>query len=171
VRSAAVTRLLPGGVHISVRERDPAAVWQLSRAMHLIDDEGAIIREVNAYEYAYLPLIVGVGAPEAASQILHALGAYEEIEAMTAALIRVGERRWNMRLRNGLDIKLPEKDFEAALNALSVLQAAHGTLDQPLEFIDLRDTERMIIRKRGEIPPAGEDEPTGRPDSLRTENG
>lgn len=150
VRSAAVSRLLPNTIHVSIREREPAAVWQISGDLHLIDADGAVIREIGAYEYSSLPLIVGAGAPDAASGILKALDAHSEIKEMTSALVRVGERRWNMRLRNGIDVKLPDVGFADAIGALAILHEAHGTLDQDLEYIDLRDAERMVIRKRGE---------------------
>jgi cell division protein FtsQ len=150
VKAAAVSRLLPDRIHVSIRERAPSAVWQISGALHLIDVNGAVIREIGAYEYSSLPLIVGAGAPKAAADILAALERHPELKDMTSALIRVGERRWNMRLRNGLDVKLPDADFDGALDALATLHAAHGTLDQPLEYIDLRDPERLVLRKRGE---------------------
>ena len=150
VRSASVSRLLPDTIHVSVREREPAAVWQIDFGLKLIDSSGAVIRSIGASEYAHLPMIVGAGAPEAAAAVLQALAAKPDLEAMTHALVRVGERRWNMRLRNGVDIKLPEADFADAIDALHVLHAAHGTLDQPIEYIDLRDPERVVIRKRGE---------------------
>lgn len=150
VRSAAVTRLLPDTVSISVREREPAAIWQIKGDLHLIDKDGALIREVDANEYSNLPLIVGVGAPDAAAGILTALGDQDQLRKRTYALVRVGERRWNMRLRNNIDIKLPETDYARAIADLELLQAAQGTLDQPIEYIDLRDPERMVIRKRGE---------------------
>lgn len=150
VRSAAVTRLLPDTVSISIRERDPAAVWQIKGDLHLIDKDGALIRAVDANEYSNLPLIVGVGAPEAAAGILTALGEQDQLRKRTYALVRVGERRWNMRLRNNIDIKLPETDYARAIADIELLQAAQGTLDQPIEYIDLRDPERMVIRKRGE---------------------
>lgn len=150
VRAAAVTRLYPDTISISIREREPAAVWQIDGDLHLIDDEGALIREVGAYEYSNLPLIVGAGAPEAASGILQSLRAQDDLRERTYALVRVGERRWNMRLRNNIDVKLPEQDFDRAIGDLALLQAAQGTLDQQVEYIDLRDPERMVIRKRGE---------------------
>ncbi len=150
VRSAAVSRLYPNTINVSIRERTPAAVWQMSGDLHLVDADGAVIREIGAYEYSSLPLIVGAGAPDAAAGILKALDAHPKIKEMTSALIRVGERRWNMRLRNGIDVKLPDSGFADAIGALAILQEAHGTLDQPLEYIDLRDAERMVIRKRGE---------------------
>lgn len=150
VRSAAVSRLLPDTVHVSIREREPSAVWQVSGALHLIDDAGATIREIGAYEYSQLPLIVGAGAPEAAAGVLKALGAQPQLKDMTLAVVRVGERRWNLRLRNGVDVKLPESGYAKALAELSSLHDAHGMLDQELEYIDLRDAERMVIRRRGE---------------------
>ncbi len=154
VRAASVTRLWPHTLHVSIRERRPAAIWQMSGALHLIDADGAVIREVGAYEYAFLPLIVGAGAPEAASEILRALADRPELKSMTTALVRVGERRWNLRLRNKTDVKLPETGVAAALEALAIMHGAQGTLDRAFEYIDLRDPERVIIRPRTE-PPAG----------------
>jgi cell division protein FtsQ len=148
VRAAAVTRLYPDTISVSIREREPAAVWQINGDLHLIDDEGALIREVGAYEYSNLPLIVGAGAPEAASGLLQALGAQPELASRAYALVRVSERRWNLRLRNNIDVKLPEENYAEAIADLALLQAAQGTLDQKIEYIDLRDKERMVIRKR-----------------------
>lgn len=150
VRSAAVTRLLPDTISISVREREPAAIWQMKGVLYLIDDQGAVIREVDAGEFANRPLIVGAGAPEAAGAILQALAGKTELQKRVYALVRVGERRWDMRLRNDIEIRLPEENFESAIADLELLQAAQGTLDQPVKYIDLRDAERMIIRKRDE---------------------
>lgn len=149
VRAASVSRLFPDTIHVSIRERAPAAVWQMSGRLHLIDIDGAVIREVGAYEYSHLPLIVGAGAPDAASSILRALARHPEIGDLTSALVRVGERRWNVRLRNGIDIRLPDEKFAEALDVLASLQSSSGILDQTLEYIDLRDPERMIVRKRG----------------------
>lgn len=150
VRSAAVTRLLPDTIAIAIREREPAALWQLDGDLSLIDDSGVVIREVGAYEYSNLPLIVGAGAPEAASGILKALGGEPDLQERVSALVRVGGRRWDMRLRNEIKVKLPEADYARAIDDLALLQAAQGTLDQPIEYIDLRDAERMVIRKRGD---------------------
>lgn len=148
VRSAAVSRLMPDTIVVAIREREPAAVWQEDGDLHLIDATGAQIRPVGAFEYSNLPLIVGSGAAEAAAGVLQALRAHEELNKRTYALIRVGDRRWNLRLRNNVEIKLPETDFEKAIADIALMHAAQSTLDQPLEYIDLRDPERLIIRRR-----------------------
>lgn len=149
VQNAAVRRLLPDTLQISVIERRPSAVWQVSGKLHLIDETGALIREVSIYEFANLPLIVGAGAPDAAAEVLSALSDHPELKALTAALVRVSERRWNMRLRTMADIKLPEDDIPHALAMLAGLQKSERLLDQQLEYIDLSDPERVVIRKKG----------------------
>ncbi len=148
VRTAAVSRLWPDTVHISVREREAAAVWQLAGAMHLIDEDGAVIREVDAYEYSNLPLIVGAGAPASAAGMLRALRGEAVLWGRAAALIRVGDRRWNVRLKSGADIKFPETDYEAAVRDLATLQNAYGVLDLSLDYIDLRDPDRLVYREK-----------------------
>lgn len=157
VRSAAVTRLWPNTVHVSVREREPAAVWQLSGATHLIDQSGAVISEVDVYEYSNLPFIVGAGAPESVSDVLKALRAEAELWGEAAALVRIGERRWNLRLKSGADIKFPEDGVADAVKTLSRLQTAYGLLDRPLEYVDLRDPSRLVYRElEGDGDGAGE---------------
>ncbi|MDZ7628222.1 MAG: cell division protein FtsQ/DivIB [Parvularculaceae bacterium] len=161
VRAAAVTRLIPDTIVVSIREREPAAVWQMSGDLTLIDSSGAIIRSVNAYEYSNLPLIVGSGAPDPASALLTAVAKHEELRKRIYALIRVGERRWDIRLRNNTEIRLPETGFEKAIADIALMHAAQATLDQPFEYIDLRDPERSVFRPRkdakseaGEVPAA-----------------
>lgn len=149
VRSAAVSRLWPDTIHISVREREPAAVWQISGVLHLIDQNGAIIRQIDAFEYSNLPLIVGAGAPESASGVLQALRAEPALWGATAALIRVGDRRWNVRLKSGGDVKFPETGYGAAVRDLARLHDAYGLLDREIEYVDLRDPNRLVYREVG----------------------
>ena len=146
VRSAAVSRLLPGTLHISVREREPAAIWQVNETLSLIDANGAIIRTVGGPEYSSLPLLVGQGAPQASSGILTALARYDSLTRQINAVRYVGRRRWDLNLRNGTTVKLPEENYAAALNSLVLMHAANGVLDQTLKYIDLRDPDRVVLR-------------------------
>lgn len=150
VRSAAVTRLWPNTIHVSVRERQPAAVWQMSGNLHLIDLSGAVIDEISSVEYSNLPLITGAGAPDSVGEALRALRSDPALWGEATALMRVGDRRWDLRLESGTDIKLPETEVAEAVRTLARLQAAYGLLDRQLEYIDLRDPERLVYREIGE---------------------
>ena len=147
VRSAAVTRLWPNTLHVSVREREPAAVWQIDGAFRLIDESGAVIDTVDAFEYSNLPLIVGAGAPQSVSGLLSAVRAEPAIWGAVSAFVRVGERRWNLRLKAGGDVKFPQDDFETAVEKLAQLHQAYQVLDRDIDYIDLRNPDRLIYRE------------------------
>lgn len=151
VRSAAVSRLLPDTIHVSIRERRPAAIWQISQALHLIDDSGAVIREVDAYEYADLPLIVGAGAPDSASEMLKALQLEPAVWSRASALIRVSDRRWNLKTTGGVDVKFPETGLEEAVRYLARIDSETRLLDEPLEYVDLRNPENFVYRRKGDL--------------------
>jgi cell division protein FtsQ len=106
--------------------------------------------------FSDLPLVVGAGAPASAAALLDALGAYPTIVSHVVAAVRVGGRRWNLHLANGCDVLLPEDGEPAALQLLAGLQQAHALLDRPLQVIDMRLPDRLVVRPRAE---AGTDAP------------
>jgi cell division protein FtsQ len=72
------------------------------------------------------------------------------VQERVHALVRVSERRWNLRLRNGTDVLLPEGQEAAAITRLAELQAKQGLMDRPLVAIDLRLPDKLVLR----LPPA-----------------
>ena len=67
-----------------------------------------------------------------------------------AAIVRVGDRRWNLSLKNGTDVMLPEGAEQAALTRLMELQTQHQLLDRPLAVVDMRLPDRLVLRPRSE---------------------
>lgn len=149
VERAAVTRLMPNAIHVSIIERRPIAVWQMAGALHLIDASGARIQPVALSDRPDLPLVVGEGADREAAAFLGDLEDFGEIRARLAAATRSGDRRWTVRLRSGAAIKLPEGQIRSALSIVSELHERDGVLDAPLEYIDLRDPSRAVLRPAG----------------------
>jgi cell division protein FtsQ len=147
VRSATVTRRLPDTILVSLVERSPFAVWQHDGKFVLIDREGQIVTDSDVAAFAsQLPLVVGVGAPEAAAALIDALAKQPDIQSRVTAAVRVGERRWNLRLNNGMDVLLPEGAETQALARLAELQTAHALLDRPLQALDMRLPDRLVYR-------------------------
>jgi cell division protein FtsQ len=62
------------------------------------------------------------------------------------ASILVGERRWNVRLRNGLDIKLPENGVAGAIEQLLALNNNVRLLSRDIAAVDLRLRDRVTVR-------------------------
>lgn len=140
VRHAAVTKLWPDTISVSVSLRTPEALWQDgSGVLHLVDEDGVSLRPVGATDYTRLPVIVGTAAPADAAPILNALRKHPDLLATTAAVISVNDRRYDLRFRNDFTAKLPETDVEEALVRLEGLGAGTGALSGSLDYIDLRD--------------------------------
>ena len=149
VQSATVERRLPGTVVVSLEERRPFAVWQNGGKFVLIDRAGQLVVEQDpvkdAAAFATLPLVVGAGAPESAAALLDQLAAQPTLRARVVAAVRVGERRWNLRLNNGADVLLPEGAEVAAMTKLMELQTTQALLDRPLQTLDMRLPDRLVV--------------------------
>jgi cell division protein FtsQ len=148
VEHATVERRLPGTVVLFLQERRPFAIWQNQSKFVLIDRTGQIVANQNVAEFHQLPLVVGQGAPAAAATLIDALTDRPDLQKRVIAAVRVGERRWNLRLNNGADVMLPEGHEVAALDRLVQLQQQHAVLDRPLAAIDMRLGDRLVLRPR-----------------------
>lgn len=146
VQEVRVTRNLPDAVHIELIERHPIAIWQRNGKMVLVDRGGVEITEKDVAEYPDLPLIVGKGAPKAAGELIALLAAEPQLENRVAAAVRVGERRWNMRLKDGIDVRLPEQDPLTAWHKLARYEENNGLLGRDVELVDLRLADRVVVR-------------------------
>jgi len=150
VEHATIERRLPGTVVVNLQERRPFAIWQHQGKFQLIDRSGQIVDHQNVAEFRQLPLVVGAGAPAGAAVLIDALTDRPELQKRVVAAVRVGERRWNLRLNNGTDVMLPEGHEIAALDRLMQLQQAHALFDRPLAVIDLRLPDRLVLRPRAD---------------------
>jgi cell division protein FtsQ len=148
VEHATVERRLPNTVVVFLQERRPFAIWQNQGKYLLVDRAGQIVADQDVSQFRTLPLIVGPGAPTAAKTLLTALTDRPALAAKVVASVRVGERRWNLRMTNGMDVMLPEGHEVAALDRLTQLQTELDVLDRPLLAIDMRLPDRLVFRPK-----------------------
>ena len=146
IETASVLRRLPGTVLISINERAPAALWQNNKQLFVIDHDGHVLTDTVGDEFKKLPLIVGADAASAVTDIIMMLSAEPEISKRLDAAIRVGGRRWDLKLKNGIDIKLPEDNIGYALRRLAASQEKATLLDRDVLTIDLRFPEKIIVK-------------------------
>ena len=154
VKSARVMRLYPDSVLIDVVERRLLAVWNDNGRVGVIDSTGVVAPEADPAGFARLPLVVGDGANTAAGHILPLVQQRPRLLARLDALVRVDDRRWDLRLKDGGVVQLPATDEEAALMRLDQLDQASRILDLGFLRIDLRDPQMVQVRPR-ENPAAG----------------
>ncbi len=147
ISRASVERILPDTVLLRVVERRPLALWQNRGRFALIDDEGAVILKQGLERFSDLPLVVGEDAPAHAADILQILKTQPQMMLRVKAAVRVGGRRWNVRLDNGIDVRLPEENAASAWARLAEYQRTHRVLAPEVRVLDLRLPGRLILRK------------------------
>ena len=146
VRHAKVMRFPPSTVQVVIEERVPFAVWQIDGKMTLIDVEGRVIAPAVRADHADLPLVVGKGGAGKVRELFALLDSHAELNSRVLAAVRVAERRWTLKLKNGVEIKLPEERIPSALERLAEFEQARGPLGADIESIDLRLGDRISMR-------------------------
>ena len=146
IKQASVRKLYPNQVVIDIVERTPYAVWQKDGDVSAIAADGAPIDEVIDGRYADLPFVVGEGANARVREYVQLLDAMEELKPRVEAGVLVGQRRWNLRLKSGVDIKLPEDNPLAAVTELLRLQRQSRILDKDMLALDFRVPGRVFVR-------------------------
>lgn len=148
VASAEIERRLPHALRIVVTERVPVAILQTADRSMLIDAKGVQIVPVAA-QTGNLPIVTGRGAAENVAELLADLARFPEIGARVKAAVRVGDRRWDIKLdsvEKGAEVRLPEIETAAAIGRLAELDRKHRLLEREVSVIDLRMPDRMVVR-------------------------
>lgn len=146
IADATILKLFPDRLHIAVTERRAFALWQKDGRVSVISRDGVIVEPFVAPHVAHLPLVVGEGANLRAAEFLTVMGGYPELRDQVHAYVLVADRRWNLRLKNGMDIRLPESEPAEAIEALLALDKDRKLLSRDILAIDLRIRDRVTVR-------------------------
>jgi len=149
VSEARVVRLLPNTLVIEVSERRPTAVWQLEGETRVVDANGTVIPGAEPGRFAELPLLVGAGANQAASELIPLVQRWPRLRDRLDAAVWVDGRRWNLLLRDGSVIQLPAEGLDQAFVQLEAMDQAERLLDLGFARVDMRVAGNVAIEPRG----------------------
>jgi cell division protein FtsQ len=157
ISDATVLKFYPGQLRIDIVERSAFALWQQDGRLSVIAEDGAVLEPYVSRRFLTLPLVVGKGAETRARDFLALLARYPQVSSVTKAVIFVGERRWNLRLKDGLDIRLPENEVGNALAALSKLDKDDRLFSRDIVAVDMRLPDRLTVQLSDDAAKARED--------------
>lgn len=146
IRQASTERILPDAIRVVLDERKPVAIWQHKKTQNLIDKDGVVLVGEKVSNHPELVLFVGEGASQRASEMLRVLDTIPVLKKQIVAVMRIGDRRWNLRLKNGVEVLLPEEGMEKALSRLVDMDKKQKLLSKPILTVDMRLPERMFIK-------------------------
>ena len=158
IADATVIKYYPGSLQIDIVERSAFALWQQNGKLSVIAEDGAVLEPYLTRRFVSLPLVVGTGAETHARDFLALLAHYPQVNAVTRAAIYVGERRWNLRTKDGLDIRLPENDVGNALATLSRLDQEDHLFSRDIVAIDMRLFDRLTVQLSDDAAKAREEQ-------------
>jgi cell division protein FtsQ len=153
IKYAEIERVLPDQLHIHIIERQPIAVWQNEGKLHLIDQDGVVMEYVDPAQYKNLLLVVGEDAPGNTHALLDTLALAPEEYKNVQSAVRVGERRWNILFKNGVELKLPETGQDAAWQNFARIDQQDHILARAIKTVDMRLNDRVFIKLVPEAVP------------------
>jgi cell division protein FtsQ len=146
VTDAHVQKIYPRGLMVRLVERKAVGIWQHGEALSLIDARGDVIAPLAGARHADLPLYVGLGADRHSDELEARLLFHPELRARVKAAIRIADRRWDLRLDNGVTISLPEDNVGDALKRFAAFDAGRDVLSRDITAVDLRLDDRIALR-------------------------
>ncbi len=148
VKTAHVERRLPDTIYIRLEERKPLALWQKARKLVLIDADGVVLTDRGLGPFRGLPMVTGEGANARAAELVGLLAAEPSIFERVEAATLISGRRWDLMLKSGAEVKLPESDIGLALRKLAVDHEEQALLDKQVLSIDVREEGRITVRTK-----------------------
>lgn len=148
IKSVIVQRKLPGKISIRIAERTPIAIFQSRHKLHLVDSDGVILENDGIGNFSNLPIIAGEGAEKEVDYFLHCIDKFPKIRKQLVFAVRVGQRRWNIRINRGITVKLPERGLMQAFGILDEISDSNGFFNNDISYLDLRIPDRVIIGKK-----------------------
>ncbi|ARO14940.1 cell division protein FtsQ [Ketogulonicigenium robustum] len=136
-----------GTLQIAIEERQPVAVWRHTDGLRLMDGEGIATGMImNRADRHDLPLIAGDGAQDAIPEAMELFRIAAPLGSRVLALVRMGERRWDLMLDRDQRIQLPEEGAVEALQRVIAQEEAQQLLSRDVSVVDLRNAARQTIR-------------------------
>ena len=145
VEDAVVERRLPGIIRISLSERIPIALLQNNGKHKLIDRSGAIIDGADPSQFTHLTVVAGKNAAPHAAAILSILKTEPELFSEIWAISYKSERRWDVHMKNGMAVRLPEIDPVSAWSRLAMIDRKRDITSRDLAVIDLRVPQQLVV--------------------------
>lgn len=147
VAEARVRRLWPSTLVVHVERREEYAVWEDERGQRsVIDVNGVVLHTERSADHPHLLRLRGDGAGPAAQPMLRALEDLPLLSARIDYVEWIGARRWDVHLKSGAVVALPEEGAPEALARLERLQQRYALLDRPLTRLDMRTPGRLAVR-------------------------
>lgn len=146
IKAARIERKLPHTIIIRLSEKEPIALWTHQSKTYLVDKGGSLVELQDTQKYKELLRISGRHAPKHVGDLLTLLEEFPDLKTRITGAIHLRASRWDLRLDDKVDVKLPETNTSKALAYLLDLEQNHRLTEREIVTIDMRLPGQLILR-------------------------
>ena len=148
INSVKINIILPSKILVSLKEEEPHFILKNDKELLLLNIKGKKISSINNTNISLKNLLIlkGSGVEKEINQLLNIFSIDQTISKKITEAQYISNRRWSLIYDSSLVIELPEENPEEAFFKIGELQAKYNFLSNRLKKIDLRVSNRMIIK-------------------------
>ena len=132
-----------GKLDILILEHIPFGVLELNKNHYLIDNNGIRIKTIESFEFPDLFRLYGEGATLSIKELPPIIQNLKQLNFEVLKVERVDLRRWNIFIKKGFYLKLPNQYPE---NSIEFLFPLNNIDYNNLDSIDLRIENRISLK-------------------------
>ena len=136
---------------VNIKEETPVGIYE-NNNQKILFSKNLVVLEILGKNHDYKNLISFYGENSIINSKNLISKIDQDIKQMIQSLIFVENRRWNIRLKNKITLKLPEKNLEEAIKNYKKIYSNLSNKDlKDIEIIDLRIPNQAIIKYKNTV--------------------
>jgi cell division protein FtsQ len=144
IAQVGVRRMPNGEIKVRAKMRIVVASWTDGESFYPLDAEGKMINRRLA-QRPENTLVFSGNVPGDISKISAALKRAPELFSSADRLEFIESRRWDIFLKNGIRVMLPQENWADAIKKIEELHKQNMILDRKIKQLDMRDTARPLV--------------------------
>jgi len=156
IKSVSIRKEFPDRLHVLVSEAEPFALLDLKGHLFIVDDKGKLLEELKDGSMPFLPVISG--NPFSEKEVFSEAINLAKVIKKTGLLSRkdhieiIAHKPQEMALNlDGIVVKIGSGDYEEKLVRLTELEEEIKNRQIPVDYIDLRFENRVIVKPVNEV--------------------
>ena len=136
---------------INIKEEIPIGIYE-NNNQKILFSENLVILEILGKNHNYKNLISFYGENSIINSKYLISNIDQDIKNMIQSVIFIENRRWNIKLKNKITLKLPDKNLEEAIKNYRKIYLNLSNKDlKDIEIIDLRIPNQAIIKYKNTV--------------------
>lgn len=137
-------------INIEVKEYQPFALWYHKDKKYVTDKKGNIVEIKDIDEFEDLIIVSGIEANLHVNSLFNIFSVNPGFSSKVYSATWSGNRRWDIRLSDGLLVKLPESNISNAWhNLIKIYNMPGSTIG--LNVIDLRVDDKIYLEYKNSV--------------------